>query len=242
MATVTLMDSTQDQICRGFLRIHQPARGYRFNLDSILLAAFSCGQAAPGVVVDAGAGCGVVGLYVAKVTGQRTVLLERQAAMVALAARNAQDNQLPQAHAVHGDFCSVPLQDGCVGLLVSNPPFLTPGTGRPSPNPQRTLSHQAIHGGGQDVLTQATRLLSPQGALVCLLPPEQSAALFADGLYLRRVWTLSPREGQAATRVVTVWRREPGAVVRETRTIHGADGRFCPWVDDVLEGRVHGVG
>jgi tRNA1Val (adenine37-N6)-methyltransferase len=229
---------TRDEVCRGLLALWQPRKGYRFNVDSVLLGAFASGVEAPGLVVDAGAGCGLVGLYVARVTGQRVLLVERQEQMVRLAARNAVENALLGVSPVHGDYKALPLAAGSVALLVSNPPFLAPGTGRPSPNAQRTLSHQAVFGGAPELLREAERVLSPQGALVVLLPPAQQDALQSGVLHRRQTWLLTPREGQAPTRSIVVWRRQAGPHTHQTRVVHGEDGRFSQWLEDILEGRV----
>ena len=71
-------DYTVDAICRGAVTLAQPRRGYRFNIDSVLLADFTrriVSSPVEDLVVDLGAGCGVVGLLLARFWPGCTVLM-----------------------------------------------------------------------------------------------------------------------------------------------------------------------
>ncbi|MBI5495845.1 MAG: methyltransferase [Deltaproteobacteria bacterium] len=231
------MELTEDAICRGLLRLRQPRRGYRFNLDSVLLAAFGAAEARPGLLIDAGAGCGVVGLYLSAVLGRPALLVERQPVMAALAAQNAALNALKSVNVVRGDFRSIPVRDGSVGLLACNPPYLEPGSGRASPREQRLLSLHTVHGGIAEVVAEAGRVLAPGGVLACILPAAVASSLAVGALHLRRRMDLSPQPGGSVTRCLVLLAREPGPAVVEARAVHGAAARFAPWVEDILEGR-----
>ena len=55
-------EQTLDAIFEGRVLLSQPRRGYRFAVDSLLLAWFACGDRQARSCLDLGAGCGVVGL------------------------------------------------------------------------------------------------------------------------------------------------------------------------------------
>lgn len=228
------MELTRDTVCRGLLHVDQPRRGYRFNLDSVLLGAFAAAHAPPGLVVDAGAGCGVVGLYVAAVTGFPALLVERQAEMANLAAQNAARNG--GGRAVRGDFRMLPVANGSVATLVCNPPYLRAGSGRPSPRTQRLLSSQALHGGIEDVMAEAARVLAPGGVFACVLPATLADGLQGVALRRHRSVGLCPAAGRPPSRVLLAWNRGRGPATYEERVVHEGS-RFAPWLDDILEGR-----
>jgi tRNA1(Val) A37 N6-methylase TrmN6 len=232
------MELTCDAMGRGFLNLWQPARGYRFNTDSVLLGALAARHAAPGLMVDAGAGCGVAGLWAAKATGHPTLLLEWQKEMAQLAGRNAQHNAVPHAWAVHGDFRRLPVADGSVQTWMCNPPFHPPQTGRASPRSQRQNSMVAEHGGLADALNDAARALSPTGVAVVVGPPLLVAAMAPVGLHRTRTLVLGA-EGKPPARMLTVFSRVMVPCVNEARTLQNADGQWSPWAAEILEGRVH---
>ena len=87
-------DVTEDGILGGRLRLRQPKRGHRVGHDAILLAA-ACPARAGERVVDLGAGVGAAGLALATRVPDTTVtLVEIDPALAALAAANAERNDL----------------------------------------------------------------------------------------------------------------------------------------------------
>ena len=89
-----LKEETVDEILEGSLKIRQSRRGYRFNLDSLILAHFV--TATPrSVNLDIGCGNGVIALVLARrFPESRWHGLEFQPALAELAKKNAEDNGL----------------------------------------------------------------------------------------------------------------------------------------------------
>ena len=122
----------------------QPARGFRFAVDALLLADFA-GLRGVARVADLGCGCGVVGLALllrapdgpVKLTG-----LDNNPEMLACASENAARLGLgPRCRAMLADVATVrghpELAPESVDLVVCNPPYRQPGTGRRCPDPGR---------------------------------------------------------------------------------------------------------
>src|SRR5262245_55199980 len=91
---------TLDTIC-GDIRILQPARGYRFSLDPLLLAHFASARSPRGKTVDLGTGSGIIALVLARRYGRKEITaLELQPRLYALAARSVALNGLERDVAV----------------------------------------------------------------------------------------------------------------------------------------------
>ena len=94
MADGDMLETSEDAVLGGRLRLRQPLRGHRVGHDAILLAAATAGRAGE-QVIDLGAGVGAAGLALAsRVPGLRVTLVEIDAALCELAAGNARLNNL----------------------------------------------------------------------------------------------------------------------------------------------------
>jgi tRNA1(Val) A37 N6-methylase TrmN6 len=134
---------TEDAILGGRLRVRQPARGYRVNVDTILLAAAV--EAPPGArLLEAGCGVGAALLAVAARSGNaRFVGLERDQNIAALARENVALNAMT-AHVdiITGDVLERNANFGVFDGVFFNPPFDREGDGRP-PAEARRAAHVA---------------------------------------------------------------------------------------------------
>jgi tRNA1(Val) A37 N6-methylase TrmN6 len=118
---------TEDGLFGGRVRLWQPARGYRVNVDTILLAEFAVGVR-PGArrLVDLGAGVGALSLAYGHLgRGKRYDLVEREPALAALATRNlAEAGAEGAAHVADLAAAGLPrLLKGTADVVLCNPPF-----------------------------------------------------------------------------------------------------------------------
>jgi len=106
--------------------LYQPESGYCYNSDSIFLYDFINTFNPKGKVLDVGAGCGVVGLLVARDnTKVELEAVEKQAAFRDYATRNAAVNKIE--YKMHeGDFLELK-SDTKYDYIISNPPFYPSG-------------------------------------------------------------------------------------------------------------------
>src|SRR4051794_40261801 len=83
-------EPVEDSLFSGGLVLFQPSRGYRVNIDTLLLAHFAASRRPSARrVVDLGAGVGALALAYAYLgTVARLELVERDAALARLARRN----------------------------------------------------------------------------------------------------------------------------------------------------------
>jgi tRNA1(Val) A37 N6-methylase TrmN6 len=106
--------------------LYQPESGYCYNSDSVFLYHFISSFAPRGKVLDVGAGCGVVGLLVAR-DNPKVFLeaVEKQDAFVTYATTNARVNKIE--YTMHqGDFLELD-EAQKYDYVISNPPFYHDG-------------------------------------------------------------------------------------------------------------------
>jgi len=106
--------------------LYQPESGYCYNSDSIFLYDFINSFDPKGNVLDVGAGCGVVGLLVARDNEKMTLeAVEKQPALAAYAQKNAEANSI-EYKLYEADFlCFESGQK--YDYIISNPPFYPEG-------------------------------------------------------------------------------------------------------------------
>jgi 16S rRNA (guanine1207-N2)-methyltransferase len=95
-------------------------------LDSGSRALLSCAEIRPDdKVLDLGCGCGVVGIYIAKLIGEeRVTLLDNDPLAVKTATENAVRNGLSKLRVILSDGFNS-LDDCGYTLILSNPPYQT---------------------------------------------------------------------------------------------------------------------
>lgn len=181
------LDTTDDAVLGGRLRLTQPRRGHRFGHDGVLLAAATAAR--PGEhVVDLGAGVGLAGLALAARVPELTVtLVDIDPQLVSLAAKNARRNGLEHcvralaldATATARAFAAAGLTPGSAQRVMMNPPFNDPRRQQRSPDTPRARAHAA----GPRLLTAwcktATRLLAASGVLTLIWRADGLPALLA---------------------------------------------------------------
>ncbi len=208
-----MTQTVEDAILGGRLRLRQPARGHRAGTDAVLLAA-SIGLA-EGVLCDAGAGVGAVGLAAAlRAPALRATLIERDPLTASLARANIDLNGLSaRVNVVETDLTRASarrdagLTDGFADLVATNPPWLEPARARVSPNPRRAAAHaHEADGGGLEAWLRAIAALTRPGGRLALIhrADHLAEALSAcEGRFgALSVLPIHPRAGEAAHRII----------------------------------------
>ena len=114
--------------------LYQPESGYCYNSDSVFLYDFIMSFKPRGRMLDVGAGCGIVGLLVARDSNKVNPLhveleaVEKQDAFAEYSTNNARVNNIPYK-LYKEDFLSLHVE-GKYDYIVSNPPFYHDGAKR----------------------------------------------------------------------------------------------------------------
>jgi tRNA1Val (adenine37-N6)-methyltransferase len=237
-------DTTEDALFRGALALVQPAKGYRVNVDALLLAAFATTGRTARLALDLGAGTGAVGLALHYAgAARRVVLVEREPELVKLCARNLERTGTPGS-VERLDLTTSELPKTLarkVDLVVTNPPFFPAGRGRPRRDPK---SRRARSGSLEPFLGAAARALAgPSARLMVVYPapalPELLALAEAEALVpkrLRFVHATSDRPARIA--LLELRLAKPGGLVVLPPLVEWvAPRRRTPELELVVAGR-----
>ncbi len=204
---------TLDSICGGDVQVLQRRKGYRFNLDPILLAHFAregMTGIGPRRIVDLGTGSGIIPLILARKLGERHIVgLELQPSLYDLAERNVHLNRAEnEISLVLGDVRCVRqlLPRGSFTHVIANPPYRSLGSGRISPESEKAIARHQIHCEPSDIAKAARHLLVDRGSISVVYPAalfsEVIAAFSRCHLQPRRIRWVHPRAHRPANRVL----------------------------------------
>ena len=233
---------TTDGLFSGALLLDQPARGYRVNVDALLLAAFAA-QRHAGVCVDLGAGVGAVGLGLHHLGAVRRVeLVEIDESLAALARKNLERAGAPGAVHVANLERGLPAAlKQRADLVVCNPPFFEPHASRPA----REAGKQRARFGSLTPFLRAAALalrvargraafVYPARALSTIMLEAEKLGLVAKRLRLVHADAASP----ARAALIELRLAKPGGLVIEPPLIEwSAPGRRSAELAELLAGK-----
>lgn len=171
---------TCDTLFNGRLSCKQFHQGYRFSVDAVLAAHF-CQPAVNDAVLDLGCGCGIISLILAyRHQGIHVTGLELQPELADLARLNITDNGFGDRVTVQqGDICNVSnrFSAEAFDLVISNPPYREPRTGRISPADQRARARHEIDANLSDFVDAAAFGVKNRGRVVMVYPAKRLVTL-----------------------------------------------------------------
>jgi tRNA1(Val) A37 N6-methylase TrmN6 len=203
--------TSDDAVLGGRLVLRQPLRGHRVGHDAILLAAATAAQSGDRAV-DLGSGVGGAGLALARrIAGVAVTLVDIDPALTALAAGNAERNNLSDrvravcldVEAPAADFAAAGLAPGSAACVLMNPPFNV--SQQRSPDQARRLAHAASESTLEQWLRTAARLLHIDGVVTLIWRADGLAdvlAALSKDFGAITVLPVHPKPGAAAIRVL----------------------------------------
>ena len=236
------METTEDLLLDGRVRLIQPRRGYRAAVDPVLLAATVPARAGERVV-DLGCGAGAVfACIAARVPEVEVIGIERDVTMAELAHRTLQNNGVTgRIEAVDLTTLHATWESGRIDHVAANPPYLQADRADPSPVPGRASAGVEEGGGLADWVAVARRCLRHKGTLTLVHRADRLDDILATlvrGFGSVVIHPLFPRQGEDANRVLVRAVRGGRAPLRLSAglVLHDADGAYTPPADAVLRG------
>ena len=158
--------------------LYQPQEGYCYNSDSVFLYDFIDSFNPKGKVLDVGAGCGVVGLLVAR-DNKKVELeaVEKQEVFIHYATTNARVNEIE--YKMHrGSFLELE-EEVKYDYIISNPPFYHDGAER-SEDEMLFNARYNINLPLKDFFKKVSRLLKPQSHFIFCYDASQFGLICAE--------------------------------------------------------------
>jgi len=173
-------EETIDEILGGKLRIIQKKAGYRFCIDSLLLAHFAMPRDGEDLI-DLGTGSGVIALILASRHALgRVVGIEIQEELVAMARRSAAINGLEGRVEIRRGDIRRPEAIGeplSFDAALFNPPYRRLRSGRMNPDPAKAMARHEVAGTLGDFLAASSYLLREKGRAAMIYPAVRMAEL-----------------------------------------------------------------
>ncbi|MBF0473560.1 MAG: tRNA1(Val) (adenine(37)-N6)-methyltransferase [Nitrospirae bacterium] len=170
------METTTDSI-KG-LNIIQKTDGYRFSIDAVLLSSF-INQMYPKNIIDLGAGCGIIGMLLARRYPQSLVtMVEMQSDLSQLCSQNIMLNRLDeQITVINENIKNIKINpmllNNSFDLVVSNPPFRKTTSGMLCPNIEKASARAEVDFSLEHLFSAAFSLLRGRGRLCFIYHPDR---------------------------------------------------------------------
>ena len=191
------------------LKIIQAWDSYRFSVDSILLLNFIRLKNYENVI-DLGTGSGIIPLLLfAKRKGLSIYGIEIQKDLADMARRSVELNKLQNdITIIQEDFRNLKniFKNQQFDIVVSNPPYLSPGQGKINPSSSRAIARHEIKGDLEDIIAVSNYLLKNKGRIYLIYKSAKLIklviALKKYGIEPKVIKFIHPRPGENANLVL----------------------------------------
>ena len=156
--------------------LYQPAKGYRFTEDSLLLAD-SIHPELNESILEFGGGCGIIPLILAKKNPTvQIITLEIQKELAECSEKNVVLNGLNgqiQTLREDANFAWQKFKKKSFHRVITNPPYRTPGSGRLNPDDERAMARHEISLNLKNIIQWSVSLLAPGGKINFIFPSSR---------------------------------------------------------------------
>ena len=239
-----MASQTTDTFFGGKLRINQEAAGYRFSIDAVLLAHHVRPRAGE-KLLDLGTGCGIIPLILAYRNPEITAIgIEIQHELADLAISNVNANHMRNRIAVlQLDMRNLKpaMIDGPADVVVCNPPYRSPNSGRLNPDAQRAIARHELKVSLIDVLETAHRVLRTTGRFLTIYPAQRIAELLFQmhlaGIEPKFMRTIHSRLEEKAKLILVGGTKgaQTGMTIGPPLIIYAEEGRYSKEVRQMFE-------
>jgi tRNA1Val (adenine37-N6)-methyltransferase len=183
---------TIDHIISEDIKICQPAKGFRFGIDSCILAWFASVKRKD-AVLEAGAGSGVISVLLAKLKGvKRIVSVELQETLYVHLLKTVEINALEQVITPVRSDIKLYKPSVLLDFIIANPPYRKSATGLTNADPSKRSARFDKDMTLEDLLVFAGKYLRFGGRLAF----SGAADRLADAIFLSRKHGMEPKRLQ----------------------------------------------
>lgn len=236
---------TIDEFFQGRLKILQKEKGYRFSVDSLLLADFATLQRGDRVV-DLGTGSGIISLTLALRFPETVITeVEIQENLADMAARSIMlNNMSDRIRVCAGDVKEIRglFSAQSFDVAIFNPPYRRLDSGRINPDSEKAIARHEIKGTLEDFLTSARYLLKESGRVYAIYPARRIvqiiAAMRGNGVEPKRLRVVHSNKTSGGVFILAEGIKGAGEEVQilPPLFIYHEDGRYSKEVQAIFNG------
>ncbi|QRN85149.1 methyltransferase [Clostridia bacterium] len=224
-------------------KIYQPKKGYRFNMDSLLLAAFARPQQ-KAEVLDIGTGTGVIPLLLlSKNESLRITGVEIQEALALLAQRSCAENGLKQVKILHQDVRNLGAEySNRFQVVISNPPYFRQNAAILSSDSVKVQARHEITLCLDELFQIAYKTMRPKGHFYCIYPIgrflETIQAAKHNKIHPLRIRMIHSKKEKGARAFLFMGGKDAGSELKVEKPLilHEDDGKYSKELARVMEG------
>jgi tRNA1Val (adenine37-N6)-methyltransferase len=232
---------TIDSFYYGKVTVYQNKEGYRFSIDSPMLADFLPSRINHALEVGTGSGIiSLLALYKNKISAVTGI--EIQLSLYKLACLNATCNSLQDRfHLVLGDFLYPQLIQEKFELIYFNPPFLKSSSGRLSTKEEIAVAKFEKKISLDAFLKRSSVLLQTNGSICMIFPYERldelKQAAHSTGLFISKLRFIhSFSHGKASRFLVQLTNTQAAAENMEALIIFKEQGIYTDEMEKIVSG------
>jgi len=234
-------DETIDTFYRGDILILQKKKGYRFSLDAPLLADFIKLKKSD-VLLELGAGTGVISLLLSTKNFKNIIAVEIQKSLVDLARRNVKiNNQEGRISIVESDICTFQSQKK-FDVIYSNPPYIKKNKGHLSISEEKSIAKHELKCDIFDIMQKTSELLKKDGRAYFIFPERRREDLMkaarTNGLNVKAVRFIYPHKSSDPKLFLTEFNfSSKEKVLLPPLVLYNEAGNYTSEVQEIFSGR-----
>ncbi|MFP4082991.1 MAG: tRNA1(Val) (adenine(37)-N6)-methyltransferase [Candidatus Aminicenantes bacterium] len=236
-------DETLDSFYHGRIRVLQKKKGYRFSVDSPLLADFIRTEPRD-EILDLGAGNGIISLLLSIKPFQHITAVEIQQSLADLARRNVSLNKLGgKITVINQDLRAFnPLRN--FDVIFSNPPYIQEKQGQLSSQQEKSIAKHELKCNIFDIMHKTSELLKRKGRAYFVFPAKRGQdfreALHSSGLKMKARRLVKPRPEEAPHWFLAECGfLSPQEIILPPLVLFNERGGYTPEVKEIFSGRIY---
>ena len=224
--------------------LNQSLNGYRYSIDSFLLADF-CNTEKDSKILDLGSGCGIVSILLSMSCPKSQIVgIEIQKDLIQIANQNLFQNKLfGKIKFIKGDIREISrfISREEFEIVVANPPYYKIGAGRINPHIGKASARHEINGSLKDFISAGLRVLKPKGSFFIVYTAKRAPELISElvhfGLEPKVLRNIHAKKDSDANLVLlkSVKMGRPGLKILPPIYIFKRNGKYSKETEGILK-------
>ncbi len=236
---------TKNAFFKGKLEAYQPKNGYRYSIDSIILATYLYSTLSDkDKIIDLGTGSGIIPLILAFKKKDINILgIELQKSLADIAKLNVSTNKMTEKIKIaESDFRLFKKNPFFIpaDIVVSNPPYRKTDSGKINPNSQKAIARHEIKASLKDIIRAAKTMLKVSGKFTIIYPAVRLAELCYEmkisGIEPKLIRNIHSQKNKEAKLILTqgVKGGKSGVKIAPPLIIYNDDGSYTQEIEDMF--------